>query len=248
MDNTEHLWADFNRTRSFEARDALVMKYLSLVKSIVRRIVPTYRQHTDFDDIVSYGLIGLIDAIDRFDAEKGAKFVTYASLRIRGEIIDQIRKQDWAPYSLRQKIKKVEEAFDTLENELGHSATESEVADYLSMHPDDVKRVLDESNTFNIVSLDELLIDSINSYELINGREQSPEKHYEHKEMKGIIAGCLDRLSEKERMVISLYYYEELTLKELGVILGVSESRACQLHSKAIMSLKNKIKRALPYG
>jgi RNA polymerase sigma factor for flagellar operon FliA len=131
---------------------------------------------------------------------------------------------------------------------LGRSATESEVADYLSMNPDDVKKVLDESNTFNVVCLDEILVDRMKSNELVNNRGETPEEKFETHEMKEILAGCIEKLNEKEQMVISLYYHEEMTLKEIGLTLGVSESRVSQIHSKAILSLKGKIKQALPYG
>ena len=248
MNKAELLWAEFDKTHTLEARNALVMHYLPLVKGLVCRMAPTYRRHVEFDDLMSCGLLGLMDAIDRFDTNKDVKFETYASLRIRGEIVDQIRKQDWAPISLRQKIKKVEEGFQVLEGKLGRSATEAEVAGFLSMNPEDVKKTLDESNTFNIICLDELLVDRVKSHELINTRDETPEEHFESNEMKDILAGCIDLLPEKERLVISLYYHEEMTLKEIGLTLGVSESRVSQIHSKAILSLKNKMKQALPYG
>lgn len=241
QDKLQNLWNDFAETKSMEIRNQLVMNYIHLVKTIVLRMMPTYRKHVDFDDLMSCGLLGLMDAVDKFDAEKQVKFETYASLRIKGEIIDQIRKQDWAPISLRQKIKKIEEGFSQLEAKNGRSASEAEVAEYVSMSVDDVKKTLDESHTFNMVCLDEILVDRMNSEEMLASNADNPEENYENKELKEVLAKCIDQLKEKEKLVVSLYYNEELTLKEIGVVLGVSESRVSQIHAKALMSLRSKM-------
>ena len=225
-------------------RNQLVMQYVGLVKTIVLRLIPTYRKYVDFDDLMSCGLIGLMDAIDKFDIHKEVKFETYASLRVKGEIIDQIRKQDWAPISLRQKIKRIEEGFETLEARNGRAATENEVAEYVSMSVDDVKRTLDESHTFNIVCLDEILVDRVKSEELLASSEGSPEENLELAEMKEILASYVEALPERERLVVSMYYADEMTLKEIGQTLGVSESRISQIHSKALMTLRTKMKQA----
>ncbi len=239
------LWSEFSQSRNMEVRNSLVMEYIQLVKSIVCRMLPTYRKHVDFDDLMSCGVMGLMDAIDKFDPSKDVKFETYAGLRIKGEIIDQIRKQDWAPISLRHKIKKIEEGYETLESRFGRSVTEKEVADHLSMSVDDVKKTLDESHTFNIVYLDELLVDRVKSDEMLESSELSPEQSFDAKEMKETLANLIGSLSEKEQLVLSLYYYDELTLKEIGQVLGVTESRVSQIHSKAIMSLRIKLKAAV---
>lgn len=238
------LWKDFSETRSLDLRNQLVMQYVQLVKSIVLRLIPTYRKYVDFDDLMSCGLIGLMDAIDKFDINKDVKFETYASLRVKGEIIDQIRKQDWAPISLRQKIKKIEEGFEALEVKHGRSATEAEVAEYVSMNVEDVKRTLDESHTFNIVCLDEILVDRVKSEELLASSEGSPEESLEMTEMKETLAAYVDALPEREKLVVSMYYSDELTLKEIGQALGVTESRVSQIHSKALMTLRSKMKQA----
>ena len=238
------LWKDFSGSRSLELRNQLVLYYVHLVKSIVLRMVPTYRKYVDFDDLMSCGLIGLMDAIDKFDLKKEVKFETYATLRIKGEIIDQIRKQDWAPISLRQKIKKIEEGFEHLELEHGRAATESEVAEYVSMNVEDVKKTLDESHTFNLICLDEILVDRVRSEELLASREGSPEDSYEAGEMKEVLAQYVDALPEKERLVVSMYYNDELTLKEIGAVIGVTESRVSQIHSKALMTLRTKMRQA----
>ncbi len=241
-DKLARLWKDFSETKNLELRNQLVMQYVALVKAIVLRMLPTYRKHVDFDDLMSCGLLGLMDAIDKFDLKKEVKFETYASLRIKGEIVDQIRKQDWAPISLRQKIKRIEEGIESLEGKLGRSPTEQELAAYVSMNVEDVKRTLDESHTFNVVCLDEILVDRMGGEELVPGSGEGPEESLEKKELREILSQSIDSLPEKERMVVSLYYHDELTLKEIGAVLGVSESRISQIHAKAIMSLRLRMK------
>jgi RNA polymerase sigma factor for flagellar operon FliA len=238
------LWQEFAASRSLELRNQLVMQYVHLVKAIVLRLIPTYRKYVDFDDLMSCGLIGLMDAIDKFDVSKEVKFETYATLRVKGEIIDQIRKMDWAPISLRQKIKRIEEGFETLEARNGRAATETEVAEYVSMSVDDVKRTLDESHTFNIICLDEILVDRVKSEELLASSEGSPEENLELSEMKETLGRYVEALPERERLVVSMYYADEMTLKEIGAAMGVSESRISQIHSKALMTLRTKMKQA----
>ncbi|MCL2084977.1 MAG: FliA/WhiG family RNA polymerase sigma factor [Oscillospiraceae bacterium] len=244
-EKTQALWERFEKTRDTDARNELVMSYLHLVKFIARRLLPTYHKHVELDDLMSSGLLGLMDAIDKFDPSKEVKFETYATLRIRGEIIDQIRKQDWAPISLRQKIKRIENGYAELEGKLGRSVTEREVAGHLNMSEDDVKKTLDESHTFNVMCLDEVLVDRMKSSELLISREETPEESLENQEMLNLLAKYIDTLGEKERLVISLYYYEELTLKEIGLTLGVTESRVSQIHSKAMMTLRGKLTAAI---
>ena len=244
-DKTQALWEEFAVSRDVDTRNELVMSYLHLVKFIARRLLPTYHKHVEFDDLMSSGLLGLMDAIDKFDPAKEVKFETYASLRIRGEIIDQIRKQDWAPISLRQKIKKVENGYAELEGTLGRSVTEREVAAHLEMPENEVKKTLDESHTFNIMCLDEVLVDRMKSGDLLVSNEETPEESLENREMLELLAKYIDTLSEKERLVISLYYYDELTLKEIGLTLGVTESRVSQIHSKAMMTLRGKLTAAI---
>jgi RNA polymerase sigma factor for flagellar operon FliA len=163
-------------------------------------------------------------------------------VRIRGEIIDQIRKQDWAPISVRQKIKKIEEGMSQLELRNGRSATEAEVAEFIAMDVDDVRKALGESHTFNLICLDELLMDHMDN-ESLASNEHSPEDQVEDEELKQTLAHYVDSLPERERMVLSLYYQDELTLKEIGGVLGVTESRVCQIHSKSIASLRTYMKK-----
>ncbi|MDR1669753.1 MAG: FliA/WhiG family RNA polymerase sigma factor [Oscillospiraceae bacterium] len=239
---TARLWEEFSQNRSLETRNELVMQYVPLVKSIALRLLPTYRKYVDFDDLLSSGLMGMMDAIDKFDLTKDVKFETYASLRIKGEIIDQIRKQDWAPNSLRQKIKKVEECFDALETRTGRTPTEGEVAVSLAMSAEEVKKTLDEAHTFNMVALDEMLTERGDS--LASPQEEGPEARLEDRELKETLVKYIEALPEKEKQVIAMYYYEELTLKEIGLVLGVTESRVSQIHSKAMMGLRLKMTKA----
>jgi len=160
-EEAERLWKEFAQSRSLELRNELVMYYVPLVKTIALRMMPSYRKHVEFDDLMSSGLLGLMDAVDKFDPSKDVKFETYATLRIKGEIVDQIRKQDWAPISLRQKIKKVEEAYDTIEAKTGKSPSDQAVAEHLHMSTDEVQKVLGESHTFNLIALDEMLVDRL---------------------------------------------------------------------------------------
>ncbi len=246
-DNPERaplLWKNFAATHSLEARNELVVHYLYLVKYIVYRMVPTYRRHVDVDDLMSCGLLGLMDAIDKFDIHKEVKFETYATLRIKGEIIDQIRKQDWAPISLRQKIKRVEDGFDAMEAKLGRTPSEQEVADFLAMKVEDLQKTLEDSHSFNVMSIDELLIDRVKGDEMFSSNDNAPENHFESEELARVLSGSIDHLTDREKLVISLYYYEEMTLKEIGLSLGVSESRVSQIHSKALISLRSHMKRA----
>ena len=234
------LWNEFFRTRSQEARNELVMQYVHLVKTIVYRMVPTYKKHVEFDDLMSCGIMGLMDAIDRFRPDKEVKFETYASLRIKGEIIDQIRKQDWIPISLRQKIKRVEEAFSILETTYGRIPAEQEVADYLGIKKADLQKTLDEGHMLNVIAIDDEMAAYANDEGFLS-KEKTPEAAFEFKEMCSRLAQQIDRLPEKEKLVLSLYYYDEMTLKEIGRILNVSESRVSQIHSKAIMLLRSKM-------
>jgi len=243
-ENTTRLWKEFAAMRSVKIRNELVLQYAHLVKRIVCRMMPTYRKHVEFDDLMSCGMLGLMDAIDKFDMEKAVKFETYASLRIRGEIIDQIRKQDWAPISLRQKIKQVEEGFHILEGRLGRSVGEQEVADFIQMDVNKVKKTLEEAHTFNLICLEELLVDRIRSQELYLSTGETIEEKVEAEEVKNILAQCIEALPEKERLVITLYYFEEMTLKEIGLVLDVSESRVSQIHVRALEGLRTRMQKA----
>ena len=238
-EEAERLWEKYFKEKSVELRNELVMQYIDQVKSIVLRMVPTYRGYSSYDDMLSCGILGLMDAIEKYDPSKNVKFEYYAAMRIRGEIIDNIRKQDWAPSSLRRKIKAINIAANELENSLSRTPTDEEIAQYLGMDEEEIQKTLEKSHMFNIIYFEEMTQDD-HLWESADPDESMEEK-VEGSEMVDLLGGFIDDLSEKEKMVITLYYYEEMKLKEIANLLGVSESRASQIHSKAVMLLRTKM-------
>lgn len=239
----QQLWKEYKKTKSSLLREEIIKKYANLVKIVAGRMNIYTSSQIDYDDLIGYGIFGLIDAIDKFDYEKGFKFETYASLRIRGEIIDNIRKLDWIPRSLRQKNKLLENAVDEFENQNGREPTDEELAEILNMPLASVKDLIKNSVIYNLISLDDYLEQNHDnlSENLNNNYFDIPEKSFEKKENKEILVKILDELTEKQRQVITLYYYEELTLKEISRIMNVSESRISQIHSKTVKILRNKL-------
>ncbi len=238
----DELWIAYKKTGSSEYKDELIKNYSELVKIISGRLYNFYGGNVEYDDLVGFGVFGLIDAIDKFDLERELKFETYAQIRIRGSIIDNLRKLDWIPRRIRKKSKEVKLATMELENELGRSATIEELAGKLEMTVEETNNLLSETAVLNIASLEETLQNKGES-SLASSKSDSPETSYENKELESIIAHTIDTLSENEKLVVSLYYYEELTYKEIGKILSLSESRISQIHSKAIISMKCKLNR-----
>ncbi len=245
MTETERnkLWIQYDKEKSIEVRDILIEEYAPLVKIVSGKLSMYLGYNVEFDDLVGYGVFGLIDAIDKFDLSKGYKFETYASLRIRGAILDQIRKMDWIPRSLRQKQKKIDSAINELENSMGRTPTDSEVAKHLGITENEYDTWQGQAKVSNIVSLDEFVesagerkVDPVRSK-----RAEQPEEMVERSEIKRILMETLEVLTEKEKTVVMLYYYEELTLKEISRILEVSESRVSQLHTKALGKMKNRL-------
>ncbi len=239
------LWNEYKKSRSPEIKEALILKYAPLVKCVAGRIGIYFGGNVEYDDLVSYGIFGLIDAIEKFDLDKGVKFETYASLRIRGAIIDSVRNLDWIPRSLRQKSKDLEKIYSDLEHELGRSATDEDVAKKLGVSAEEFGKMLNDINISSLVSLDEFMEQNydhgVSPKE--TSKEMQPEGYVEKVELKNILGKSIDLLPEKERLVVSLYYYEDLTLKEISVIMNVSESRISQLHTKAILRLRGKLAR-----
>jgi len=191
---------------------------------------------------MSFGTLGLMDAIEKFDIYKGIKFETYATLRVRGAIIDEIRKQDWIPRSTRKQVKTIEESYYMLELQLGRIATDQDVAEYLQMSVDELKKILDEAYTFNVLSFEEMIRDTQLKESLAQKNYKDPEADFQDHEMREYLRDMLEKLPVKEKLVVTLYYFEELTLKEIGKILEVSESRISQIHSKALTRLKGKLR------
>lgn len=239
------LWIKYNETNDPAIKDKLILEYAHIVKYVAGRLSIYFGSNVEYDDLIGYGIFGLIDAIEKFDITKGVKFETYASLRIRGSIIDSIRELDWVPRSLRQKSKELERVYMELENILGRSATDEEVARKLGIEVKDLNKLLNEVNLSSMVSLEEFLeqnyeIGAINSS--VN-KEERPEGYIEIAEVKRMLADAIEKLPEKEKKVVSLYYFNDLTLKEISAIMKVSESRVSQLHTKAILRLKGKLMR-----
>ncbi len=236
----DKLWSAYAKKRDPETREALIMEYVPLVKVVSGRLSMYLGYTVEYDDLVSYGIFGLIDAIDKFDYGKGIKFETYASLRIRGSILDQIRKMDWIPRSIRQKQKQMDAAISKIEADENRVATDDEVANELGISIDEYYNWQGQTKVTNIASIDEFVDQGIEvkAFDPRKYGKMEPEQAYEQEEVKKILAQSLENLTEKERMVVVLYYYEELTLKEISKVLDVSESRVSQLHTKALQKMK----------
>lgn len=237
------LWENYIKNRTPQLREQLIMEYAGLVKLVAGRLSMYLGYTVEYDDLVSYGIFGLIDAIDKFDYAKNVKFETYASLRIRGAILDQIRKMDWIPRSIRQKQKKLDMAGVKIESELGRSATDEELAKELEISVDELYTIQGQTKLTNLVSLDEFVEQGseMQMDATSNSHFEQPEKLIEKEELTKMIADCLELLTEKEKQVILLYYFEELTLKEISRVLEVSESRISQLHTKALGKMKKNL-------
>ena len=238
----EKLWAEYTENKTPELREKLIIEYAPLVKLVAGKLSMYLGYNVEFDDLCGYGIFGLIDAIDKFDNEKGVKFETYASLRIRGEILDQIRKMDWIPRTVRQKQKMLDNAYRKIENETGHLATDEELCSELGISMDELCNMQNETKMTNIISLDEYMDQGEVRVEPKADKDyMQPEKVVEKEELKRLLLEVIETLTEKEKMVITFYYYEELTLKEISQVMDVSESRVSQLHSKALIKMKQRL-------
>lgn len=238
----QKVWDRYMRTRETELRDQLILEYVHVVNLVAGRMGMYLGYTVEYDDLVGYGIFGLIDAIDKYDMAKNVKFETYASLRIRGSILDHIRKMDWVPRTLRQKQKKMDNAVAKLENDLGRPATDAEIAAELGLTLDEYEGWKSEAELSNMISLDDYLEQGNEGrMESLGSRFVGPEQAIEQDEVKKMLAEALQTLTEKEQQVITFYYYEELTLKEISEILEVSESRVSQLHTKALRKIKEKL-------
>jgi len=241
--DTDKLWSEYQKKPTQEIREQLILAYAQLVKLVAGRLSMYLGHNVEFDDLVSYGIFGLIDAIDKFDMTKNVKFETYASLRIRGAILDQIRKMDWIPRTVRQRQRKIDEAIKQVEMRTGKAATDEEIAIELGITGDELTGWQSQLKVTNVVSLSEFeeagqepTFESGN-----NSRFAQPEEVIEEQELKQKLVEALELLTEKERRVIELYYYEDLTLKEISLVLEVSESRVSQLHTKALLKMRKKM-------
>lgn len=237
------LWEDYTRCKTPELREKIILEYAPLVKVVAGRLNMYLGYSVEYEDMVSYGVFGLIDAIDKFDMAKEVKFETYASLRIRGAILDQIRKMDWIPRTIRQRQKQIDAVMKEIELSTGREATDEEVAAKLGIGADEYLDWQTQLKVNNIVSLNEYMEQGsdIPADKHSSSGFDTPETVIEKSELKDVLEEALELLTEKEKKVVLLYYYEELTLKEISHVLEVSESRVSQLHTKALQKMKNKM-------
>jgi RNA polymerase sigma factor for flagellar operon FliA len=242
------LWEDFKDTGAAHLRERLILHYSPLVKYVAGRVGVGLPPNIEQADLVSYGIFGLIDAIEKFDLERAIKFETYAISRIRGAIIDELRAIDWIPRSVRYKAREVEKAYAALEGQLHRTPTEAEVAAQMGIKLEDLHSIFSQVSFVNVVALDELLSvggekgDKLSLVDTLEDtRAEDPVAAFESEETKYLLAKAINTLPEREKIVVTLYYYEGLTLAEIGQVLGVTESRICQMHTKAVLQLRGKM-------
>lgn len=241
------LWADYKEARTRETRDRLIVHYSPLVKYVAGRVAVGLPQNIEQSDLVSYGVFGLIDAIEKFDTSRNIKFETYAIARIKGAIIDELRSIDWVPRSVRAKARSVEKAYSKLEAKLLRTPTDAEIAQEMGIGEAELQAIFNQVSFVGIVALDEMLSVGGERGEVatlgdtIPDRGEGPVGAYEVEEMKQILARAINRLGDREKIVLTLYYYEGLTLAEIGEVLGVTESRICQIHTKAVLQLRGRL-------
>ncbi|HPS93247.1 MAG: FliA/WhiG family RNA polymerase sigma factor [Syntrophaceae bacterium] len=234
-----------------KVRGKIINEFAPLIKYIASRIAIRLPPHIDLNDLINAGVIGLIDAIEKFDASKQIKFKTYAEFRIRGAILDELRSMDWVPRSVRQKARKVEDAYSRLEYNLGRPANDEEVAREMNVDMDSFYRLLSETASVSLLSLDDLGEDDADLSKrnlieyIIQDERDWPSHKIRYAEIRDMVAKAILSLPEKERMVISLYYYDELTMKEIGHVLKFTESRVSQIHTKAVLRLRSKMQKIL---
>lgn len=246
-DDIDTLWKIYSSNFNPAIKEKLLINYLPMVKYVVGRMMLTLPNSVNYDDMVSAGTMGLLAAIDRFDINIGVKFETYVVPRIRGAILDELRSLDWVPRSVRSKAKKLEKAIMAIEAELGRMATAEEIAEKLEMDLEEYNEMLTKIGGHTLTSLDKEIYETEESngnlYDLIkNVKADDPFQKIEKEELQKNLIEYLNSLPENERLVLALYYYEDLTLKEIGVVMNVSESRISQIHTKAINRLKAKLK------
>jgi RNA polymerase sigma factor for flagellar operon FliA len=247
-EDTQSLWREFKRTKDKAIRDRLILTYAPLVKFVAGRLGSGLPTHVDENDLVSYGLLGLIGAIERYDPDRDVKFETYAMSRIKGSIIDELRAMDWVPRSIRSRARDIERAMVQLEAKLHRAPTDEELAQKMGITEEELNDSLSDISRSSIAALDEMwtvsgtggdAIALIDTIEDTTGPE--PQTALAQTELREALAEAIARLPEREKLVVTLYYYEELTLREIGEVLGVTESRVSQLHTKAILRLKARL-------
>lgn len=240
-------FSTYQKISAGKNRDEMVKKHLNLVNFVVARLSIGLPHWLDKRDLINAGVIGLIDAVNHFDPAKGVKFETYASTRIRGAIIDELRSLDWIPRSTRSKSKEIESAISNLINKLGHIPTNEEVATKLGWDIDKYYKTLEQVSGTTLLSLDEMVktssgVETVKRIDTIASSDEGTLEKIEHRELVDNVVSILGTLPEQERLAIALYYYEELTLKEIGMVMNVSESRVSQVHTSAILKLRAKLR------
>jgi RNA polymerase sigma factor FliA len=245
----DRLWAEYKENGSRRARDQLIVHFSPLVKYVAGRVGVGLPQNVDQADLVSYGLFGLIDAIDKFEPERGFKFETYAISRIKGNILDELRAIDWVPRSVRAKARQIEKAYAKLEAERHRAPTEDELAEELDMTQEQLQVSLSKISFVGVVALDEFVGSSDRDGgatlgDTIATGDEGPSDVFEVQEMRSLLGDSINKLPEREKVVLTLYYYEGLTLAQIGEVLGVTESRVCQIHTKAILQLRSRMQAA----
>ena len=250
-DTVSLAWDNYKNGASSEARDQLIIHYSPLVKYVAGRVAVGLPANIEQSDLMSYGIFGLIDAIDKYDRSKNVKFETYAISRIRGAIIDELRAIDWVPRSVRFKAREVEKAYAALENKLKRPPSDAEIAGELGISIDDLNHIYTQLSNVSLIALDDItspdgekgdklsLLDTLEDTKTAN-----PMEAFESEEMREILVEAVNKLSEREKKVVTFYYFAGLTLAEIGQVLGVTESRVCQIHTKAVLALRGKIAEA----
>ncbi len=236
------LWTRYKETGDTHTRNELVLRYSHLVEIIARKMSRAFYGKAQLEDIISNGMVALIKVIEGYDPTREIKFETYASPRIRGSVIDYIRSQDWVPRSVRDKASQIEGAYTKLRGVLPREPTASDIAALLNLEQEEVETIMNESHIFQLISFEEILSDQLQTDDKENEDNLSPHALLLHKELGTVLARAIDKLTDKQRTVISLFYYEGLKVKEISEVMGISSPRVCQLHSTALMNLKADLK------
>ena len=245
---SEREWAQYRKYQTPEIRQRLLNKYVPLVRNVASRMAMGFPRSVELSDLINTGVIGLVEAFGNFDPGRGVKFETYAVPRIRGAILDELRALDWVPRSTRAKSREIERALTSLENELGRLPEKSELAKHMKISVNELHLALDDVSSTSILSLDEVIYREDDNRQVprietvVDKSTHSVLGEIEKGELRSFLVVAIDRLTEQEKLVIALYYYEELTLKEIGEVMSISESRVSQIHTRAVMKLRGMVR------
>jgi RNA polymerase sigma factor FliA len=233
-----NLWKSYKESPDIELRNKIVILYAGLVKSIARRAMAVSGSYVDIDDLTSYGMIGLIKAVEKFNPDKGVTFETYATYRVRGEIIDYMRRNDWVPRGVRKRAQEIDKAADDFKYRNSREPTDNELSEKMGVKISDIRQALCDSERCNLISFEEIIQDTVKS-ECCLVSDETPEESLAEGELIETLAKAIEALPEREKLVITLYYHEELTLKEISNVMSISESRVSQLHTRAVRELRS---------